>query len=272
MSGSDDGRIIDKIINDGKIVPVTITIKLIKDAIMKYNNDLFLIDGFPRNQDNLLGWEENMSNICDVEATIFVDCPEEELQKRLLLRGLTSGRTDDNIETAKKRFITYKDVTMPIINYYDSISKLIRVRGDRNIDEVFNDIRDKIKPLIEKKIVENTQMLLDSISTNDFMTYETLCDVSLTCFEEKANGNLVQGLEFHKFYVDVTTSKEETKNKSTMHDSIVHVTGKSALITYIKGKKDIASGKIDKFKETRIWELINGTWKHVHCTSNIIKF
>jgi len=88
LSGSDDGKIIDKIINDGKIVPVAITIKLIKDAILKSNNDLFLIDGFPRNQDNLSGWEENMTNICDVEATIFIDCPEEELQKRLLSRGI----------------------------------------------------------------------------------------------------------------------------------------------------------------------------------------
>ena len=186
----------------------------------------------------------------------------------ILILGLTSGRTDDNIETAKKRFITYKEVTMPIINYYDSINKLICVRGDRNIDEVFNDIHNKVKPIIERKIVENTQILLDSISTNDWITYETLCDISLTCFEEEANGNLVQGLEFHKFYFDVTKPKCEFKSKSTMHDIIVRVMGKSALITYIRERKDLSSGKIDKFKETRIWELINGTWKHVHFHRN----
>jgi calcium/calmodulin-dependent protein kinase (CaM kinase) II len=109
---------------------------------------------------------------------------------------------------------------------------------------------------------------LDSISTNDWITYETLCDTSLTCFEEEANGNLVQGLEFHKFYFDITKPKGEFKNKSTMHDSIVRVMGKSALITYIRERKDIASGTIERFKETRIWELIDGSWKHVHFHRN----
>ena len=87
LSGSDSGKVIDSIINDGKIVPVAITIKLIKDAIIKSNYELFLIDGFPRNQDNLNGWDENMADICDVDATIFIDCPEEELEKRLISRG-----------------------------------------------------------------------------------------------------------------------------------------------------------------------------------------
>ena len=159
---------------------------------------------------------------------------------------------------------------MPIINYYDSISKLIRVRGDRNIDEVFNDIKTKITPIIERKIIENTQLLLDSISTNDWTTYEALCDTSLTCFEEEANGYLIQGLDFHKFYFDTSKSKSDAKNKSTIIDSNIRVMGKSALISYIRERKDIATGTIDKFKETRIWELINGNWKHVHFHRNKI--
>jgi len=159
---------------------------------------------------------------------------------------------------------------MPIINYYDSISKLIRVRGDRNIDDVFNDIKNKITPIIENKIIIKTQMLLDSISTNDWIMYENLCDSSLTCFEEEANGNLIQGLEFHKFYFDTSKPKCEPKNQSTINNCKVRIMGKSALITYVRDRKNIATGNIESFKETRIWELMNGNWKHVHFHRNKI--
>lgn len=63
----------------------------------------FLIDGFPRNQDNLDGWNRVMGNYAKVQFVLFFDCPEDVMEARLLERGKTSGRTDDNIESIKKR-------------------------------------------------------------------------------------------------------------------------------------------------------------------------
>jgi UMP-CMP kinase len=62
----------------------------------------FLIDGFPRNKDNLDGWDKNISGI-KTEFVLFLDCDEQTMEERLLNRGQTSGRTDDNIESIKKR-------------------------------------------------------------------------------------------------------------------------------------------------------------------------
>lgn len=55
------------------------------------------------------GWEEVMEGVAEVEAVLALDCPEEVLIGRLLKRGETSGRTDDNVESARKRFRTYNE-------------------------------------------------------------------------------------------------------------------------------------------------------------------
>ncbi|XP_051556527.1 UMP-CMP kinase-like isoform X2 [Myxocyprinus asiaticus] len=80
--GSEFGQLIDNYIKDGKIVPVEITISLLKKAMeetMKVdeNKFRFLIDGFPRNQDNLQGWNTVMDEKADVRFVLFFDCSNE---------------------------------------------------------------------------------------------------------------------------------------------------------------------------------------------------
>jgi UMP-CMP kinase len=65
----------------------------------------FLIDGFPRNLNNLEGWERVIGDSSDVLFVLFFDCPEDCMESRLVERGKTSGRTDDNIETIKRRLL-----------------------------------------------------------------------------------------------------------------------------------------------------------------------
>jgi UMP-CMP kinase len=77
-SGSPNGDLINNIIKEGQIVPVKITVNLIKAAIEKAGGATkkYLIDGFPRNQDNLDGWYEVMGAITNVEFVLFLDCDE----------------------------------------------------------------------------------------------------------------------------------------------------------------------------------------------------
>jgi UMP-CMP kinase len=75
----------------GKIVPVEITIDLLYQAMMKTKCNRYLIDGFPRNWDNIRGYEEHLKNKVILETVIFIDCPEEELERRVLHRGESSG-------------------------------------------------------------------------------------------------------------------------------------------------------------------------------------
>ena len=60
---------------------------------------------------------------------LFFECSEEVMEDRLLKRGETSGRSDDNIETIRKRFKTFIDKTLPVVQHYDSIKKLKKVCG-----------------------------------------------------------------------------------------------------------------------------------------------
>ena len=187
-SGSSTGKMIATIINEGKIVPVQISLDLIRAKIESIPCNRFLVDGFPRNWDNVQGWDNCMTQVCDVEAVMFIDCPEAELEKRLLSRGQTSGRSDDNAATARKRFATFKEATMPIVEHFELQQKLIRVPGHLSVANVFLEMKLAIVPFIEQEIIHLTGVLLDAIAEKDWQTYITLVDPSLTCFEKEAQG------------------------------------------------------------------------------------
>ena len=160
-SGSTDGDLIESIIQDGKIVPVAITLNLLRNAMISSGSKRFLVDGFPRNWDNVQGWEENMSELCKLESVLFIDCQEEELQNRLISRGLTSGRSDDNFASAKKRFQTYRESTLPIIEHYDKQDMVARVRGDQTVENVYEDLKKTLLPLFEAEVLNETNNSLE---------------------------------------------------------------------------------------------------------------
>ena len=136
-SGSAQGQLIDEYIAEGKIVPVEITVKLLMNAIEANGGKRFLIDGFPRNTNNLSGWQQVTGYDLKVLGVLFYDCPEEVMEARLLERGKTSGRTDDNIESIRKRFHTYTNETQPILAYYDFMGLVRKIDGTRPVEEVW---------------------------------------------------------------------------------------------------------------------------------------
>lgn len=89
---------INNFIKEGKIVPVEVTIKLLLAAMSKSVCNKFLIDGFPRSLDNYEGWVRVVGDKANVAFCLFYECTEDQLQERLLKRGETSGRADDNCE------------------------------------------------------------------------------------------------------------------------------------------------------------------------------
>lgn len=124
--GSQFGDIIATHIKDGTIVPVEITCSLLERAMKESEKSKFLIDGFPRNQNNLDGWNKEMSGKVNLQFVLFLQCPEEVCVERCLQRGQAgSGRTDDNIESLRKRFQTYSNATLPVVYYYSKL-KLVR--------------------------------------------------------------------------------------------------------------------------------------------------
>jgi len=125
----------------GQLVPDEVVIGMI-DSCLVHHADAkgFLFDGFPRTVaqaealDKLLALRK--TSICRV---IALDVLEEELIKRLLLRGATSGRSDDTTEEViRKRFLVYKNETEPVASYYEAQDKLERINGIGTVDEIFN--------------------------------------------------------------------------------------------------------------------------------------
>ncbi|CAG8784477.1 1960_t:CDS:2 [Cetraspora pellucida] len=129
---SKDGDLIKTFMKEGKIVPMEITIKLLSKKIQGSKSNIFLIDGFPRKQDQAMHFDEN---VVEPSLILFFDCDKEVMKQRLLKRGETSGRIDDNIETIEKRFKVFQEDSLPVIKHYEEIGKVHRIPSNESADE-----------------------------------------------------------------------------------------------------------------------------------------
>ncbi|KAK2626631.1 hypothetical protein QTJ16_003806 [Diplocarpon rosae] len=151
--GSEFGDLIKSYIKDGKIVPMEVTVQLLENAMRdvvsksKDGRGKFLIDGFPRKMDQALKFEKT---VCPSKFVLFFDCPEEEMQRRLLKRGETSGRSDDNAESIQKRFKTFVETSMPVVDYFESEGRVVKVLATKTPDEVYKETREKLEQRLGK--------------------------------------------------------------------------------------------------------------------------
>lgn len=143
--GSKYGELIASYIKEGKIVPQEVTVALLKQAITENHdkgNKKFLVDGFPRKMDQAITFEDE---IVPSAFTLFFECPEKVMLDRLLERGKTSGRADDNIESIKKRFRTFIETSMPVVDYFEKQGKVVKVRCDSPVDVVYSQVLEGLK-------------------------------------------------------------------------------------------------------------------------------
>ncbi len=118
---------------------------------------------------------------------------------------------------------------------------------------------------VERELLALNQRLLEAITKADWPTYADLCDPSLTAFEPEGCGQLVEGLEFHKFYFDL--GPPSGPRQVTMASPRVRIFGDVAIVAYVRlNQKLDVNGKMttDAFEETRIWRKKDGNWRHVH--------
>jgi len=137
-------------ISKGNLVPDTMILDILSKAIdeqTKSSNGIIL-DGFPRNVAQAEALETLMTKL-KKEITILIDLnvDDEELIKRLLIRGETSGRCDDNLETIKKRLEVYVSKTAPVSDFYKNKNKYAAINGMGTVDEIFG----RISSVIESK-------------------------------------------------------------------------------------------------------------------------
>jgi len=150
---STQGQLINEYIKAGTIVPVRITCSLIKNAMEKAggSKNIYIIDGFPRNKENLDGWLDTFKDTCKIICVLLLECPEKDCSDRILFRGQGSGRIDDNREVLTKRFNVFQGETMPNIMEMEKLTKIVKVDSSKSKDEVFKSASEKISILINNQ-------------------------------------------------------------------------------------------------------------------------
>ena len=128
-------------IDNGQLVPDEVVIGMV-DSFFEQNKDSkgFLFDGFPRTEAQAIALDVllNRKNTA-IAAVLALEVTEEELVKRLLNRGKTSGRSDDTDESViRKRFTVYKNETSPVANHYLQANKFESIPGEGSVEDIFN--------------------------------------------------------------------------------------------------------------------------------------
>lgn len=96
-----------------------------------------IVDGFPRNFENLDMWNKKMMKFCDVKFMLYVECSQEEMERRVMERGKSSGRSDDNPETMKKRINTFVRITTPLMQWFEKQGKVQKANAEAPKEQVF---------------------------------------------------------------------------------------------------------------------------------------
>ncbi|CAF4091547.1 unnamed protein product [Adineta steineri] len=150
-SHSDLGRQIQETMQNGSLVSSEIICKLIENAMRKNGKKNYLIDGFPRDMENIDEWKKSMSDKVILQCVLVFDCDEKVSIDRCMKRGQDSGRADDNEETLKKRIATFKESTEPTIEYYEKKNLIKRVDATHDVEKVYQDVQNVMKKILDQQ-------------------------------------------------------------------------------------------------------------------------
>lgn len=141
------GKEAQNFMDKGQLVPDEVVIGMISSALDE-NPDAkgFLFDGFPRTPAQAKALDKLLKlKKAPIVAMLALDVSEEELVKRLLKRGETSGRSDDNNENViRARIVEYRTKTAVVADYYKEFDKVVMVKGEGTIDDIFKRLCNEI--------------------------------------------------------------------------------------------------------------------------------
>ena len=149
--GTDLGKTAKGYIDQGQLVPDELIIDILAQVLDDNKDNAkegVIFDGFPRTIPQAEALEQLLADRgTRIDAVVGLEVPEEELIKRILLRGQMIGRSDDNEETARKRLETYHNQTSPLKAYYEEQGKYRAIDGVGSIDDIFDQIKENLDNL-----------------------------------------------------------------------------------------------------------------------------
>lgn len=177
-AGGPDAAIIDEFVGAGKLVPNDITVTLLRDVMERVTRTTgknnFLLDGFPRSLDNMDGWYQVFGREAELPKMLYFECPYPVLEQRVLGRAKYSGRSDDNVESMKLRFDTFKAETLPTVRFFQSKGRCVEVDTSQDRQAVWALVGHNLAEYTDRivtarPLTERAEMLLGlrPYSTNE---------------------------------------------------------------------------------------------------------
>ncbi|MCF0190659.1 MAG: adenylate kinase [Marinilabiliaceae bacterium] len=141
------GALAKKHMDKGELVPDEVIIGMIDSFLDKCSTTAkgVIFDGFPRTVAQAEALNDLLKTYnTEVAVTLNLEVPEDELITRLIERGKTSGRSDDNLDTIKSRLDVYNKQTKPVLDFYKKLGKVADIKGVGSIDAIFADIKQAV--------------------------------------------------------------------------------------------------------------------------------
>ena len=149
-AGTELGKTAQQYIDQGQLIPDELMVSILASVYDSFgpSHPGVIFDGFPRTIPQAEALKQMLAERGHkVAAMLELEVPEDELMKRLLLRGQQSGRADDNEETIKKRLVVYHSQTQPLIEWYKHEGIHHHIDGLGDLDRIFSDIQKVIDNL-----------------------------------------------------------------------------------------------------------------------------
>ena len=168
-SGGPSAAIIEKVIESGQLVSDEIVVDVLKNAMERITRTTgkvnFLLDGFPRSLSNLEAWYEVFGRDSELPKMLYFECPLPILEQRVLGRAKYTGRSDDNLESLKQRFETFKAETIATVELFKSKDKCIEIDTGQDRQAVYANVETSLaefaeSELAKKPLSERAEMLL----------------------------------------------------------------------------------------------------------------
>lgn len=147
LEGSPLRAIIEQSMAEGGTVPSEVIANVLEQAMRRngWGDASFVVDGYPRSAEQLRGWQATLKEKVNLLFCLSLEVDQDEMQRRLLNRGKTSNRTDDNLETIKNRFTTYQAETGPLLQHFEDNGKLERINGGQPVDDVWTEVQRSVE-------------------------------------------------------------------------------------------------------------------------------
>ena len=145
--GTELGKLAASYIDEGNFIPDSLMIQILAAVLDALGKDIkgVIFDGFPRTIPQALALDEMLADRDEEISTVIgLDVDDAELIHRIVLRGRTSGRADDNEHTARHRLENYHHMTQPLKKYYIDEGKYVSIPGVGDINEIFSHIKKVI--------------------------------------------------------------------------------------------------------------------------------